>query len=494
MEEERRHKVSLIVQADLEDLKKLFGQRDQVQSLVEKSRDNAPCSPTETLLQAIKFYANLMDDVDDSESQKLVAAKKTNQNLEEDTTVPIVKLHLNMTKAECEALEEDMETIYSEMVDIDNYRLLAMTFTYIIGHTNDFLAFLGSPSGQYDMKSTCVVCCEPGQAQYCGSICCLKCQDFFQVVMRRRSLLSLRCGKNGTCLTEGDLSCRKCRYDRCRVVGMVDQYCYSEMPAPVRQECAVCQQQTTSSGSMDDAHNVVLGHNLCQDCIKTFDDAIAVNQVAECVQQPAKCQGGYCKKCTWDKMYRLGLFDMYKLKNQGQKRPCWMDNKCAVCTTTTVGEAEEERWMDIIVCRPCRSFLQASLTYDSHAQYCCPRGEVGRLCALSKHKRCPYCWFRRLEIEGVVERWQTCNGKPHQWKKLQDEGEFEEEQLLLSQEETTDSNKDVASTQTKKKRGRPSKTKKDDESYEEEEEDDDDDEFINELIIKRDRPGSTTSK
>ena len=26
--------------------------------------------------------------------------------------------------------------------------------------------------------------------------------------------------------------------------------------------------------------------------------------------------------------------------------------------------------------------------------------------------RCKYCWFRRLEIEGLVDRWLICGGQP----------------------------------------------------------------------------------
>ena len=33
-------------------------------------------------------------------------------------------------------------------------------------------------------------------------------------------------------------------------------------------------------------------------------------------------------------------------------------------------------------------------------------------------KVCPYCWFARCEIEGLVERWQLCNGDSEKWNEI----------------------------------------------------------------------------
>ena len=33
--------------------------------------------------------------------------------------------------------------------------------------------------------------------------------------------------------------------------------------------------------------------------------------------------------------------------------------------------------------------------------------------------KCPYCWFLRMEVEGVIERWQICNGDPSKWSEIQ---------------------------------------------------------------------------
>ena len=66
----------------------------------------------------------------------------------------------------------------------------------------------------------------------------------------------------------------------------------------------------------------------------------------------------------------------------------------------------------------CQAFLKNSLENDNHANYCCPYGEIGRLCPLNRSKVCPYCWFARCEIEGLVERWQICNGDSNKWNEI----------------------------------------------------------------------------
>jgi hypothetical protein len=74
--------------------------------------------------------------------------------------------------------------------------------------------------------------------------------------------------------------------------------------------------------------------------------------------------------------------------------------------------------MDLTVCVCCQAFLKNSLENDNHANYCCPYGEIGRLCPLNRSKVCPYCWFARCEIEGLVERWQLCNGDSEKWNEI----------------------------------------------------------------------------
>ncbi len=78
--------------------------------------------------------------------------------------------------------------------------------------------------------------------------------------------------------------------------------------------------------------------------------------------------------------------------------------------------------------------MQASLANGGQSLYCCPKGEVGRLCPLRDVKgRCSYCWFVRCEIEGLVERWQICQGDPSNWNKVINSIELESE----GEEETT---------------------------------------------------------
>lgn len=77
----------------------------------------------------------------------------------------------------------------------------------------------------------------------------------------------------------------------------------------------------------------------------------------------------------------------------------------------------------------CRTFLKVSLENGRQMLYCCPKGEVGCLCPINED-RCSYCWFMRCEIEGLVERWQICNGNVSSWdailKGIEAESEDEE--------------------------------------------------------------------
>ena len=54
-------------------------------------------------------------------------------------------------------------------------------------------------------------------------------------------------------------------------------------------------------------------------------------------------------------------------------------------------------------------------------------------------KKCYYCWFFRLEIEGIVERWQICNGNPSKWFEIQKQFEH-----VLSTDDDDEGEEEVA--------------------------------------------------
>ena len=68
-----------------------------------------------------------------------------------------------------------------------------------------------------------------------------------------------------------------------------------------------------------------------------------------------------------------------------------------------------------------------------------PEGEVGRLCSLDADadERCTFCWLRRLEIEGLVDRWFMCKGNPGAWN----EAEMESEERKLGNFNVRNTNK-----------------------------------------------------
>ena len=64
--------------------------------------------------------------------------------------------------------------------------------------------------------------------------------------------------------------------------------------------------------------------------------------------------------------------------------------------------------------------MKMSLDHDNYLLYCCPTGEIGQLCQFDwKSKtKCSYCWFVRCELDGLIERWQVCNGSTKSWSDI----------------------------------------------------------------------------
>jgi len=117
-------------------------------------------------------------------------------------------------------------------------------------------------------------------------------------------------------------------------------------------------------------------------------------------------------------LFGFGLFHSYQMKTNGLKHRdrYFTSNECCVCHRPV---SQPSLWMDLIVCIECRAFLKVSLNYDNYILYSCPSGEIEQLCPVASDMKCPYCWFLRMEVEGVIERWQICNGDPSKWSEIQ---------------------------------------------------------------------------
>lgn len=224
-----------------------------------------------------------------------------------------------------------------------------------------------------------MICDDKAEIHYCGTSTCLKCKFFFQDLMRQRILLSLRCSKSGRCMLKdvNDISCRKCRYDRCRLANMVEQYCYSELPVRtsvhfkrrkvlhffslkdlVVRSCVVCRKN-------EDTNKIVIGYSLCLDCCQGFDDLLDSKSLSEliCLNDPeCRCATFECRKCFMTKLTELGLFRTHRLKNQATNSN-YSSTSCCVCSQEP--KHCSVPWMDLIVCIVslfCESYQAGNIT------------------------------------------------------------------------------------------------------------------------------------
>ena len=127
--------------------------------------------------------------------------------------------------------------------------------------------------------------------------------------------------QSNECDLRRDISCRKCRADKCRSLGMLDNYFSTEVQHPLSKTCFVC---TARESDDDDTYKLVRGHLLCVKCEGFFDQTVEMNQkehkpgqglafrnLYECKATEAAClitnDFNNCKSCLWDKMVRLGL-------------------------------------------------------------------------------------------------------------------------------------------------------------------------------------------
>jgi len=425
MEVSKGNKLTLTftIQASRSHLKSFFKSKDAIEGYIKES-GIVQNSTSETFYHCFRFF---------EEHQKLFQQSIEDHLSDEKTSTdlassPVIKIYLSLSQDQIDCIQNSINSTKKQLLThfekvVDNsdstYFFLNCVFGFVIKNQTKFNDFIKSNfQPQQNIAKQCLICLEGAVTLYCDTPICLKCKYFFQDLMRRRTLLSLRCSKNGACFSNmknSDISCRKCRFDRCRLANMVEQYCNIELPELVIRSCFICRKS-------DENNKPVMGFSLCPDCRNAFDELSTnfhdINPV--CLEEPeCRCATFECRKCLKEKFVQFGIFQTYTMKLNGMKKPlqCWEEYKCCVCLKK-VETFSQEKWMDLTVCVCCQAFLKNSLENDNHANYCCPYGEIGRLCPLNRSKVCPYCWFARCEIEGLVERWQLCNGDSEKWNEI----------------------------------------------------------------------------
>ena len=342
---------------------------------------------------------------------------------------------------------------------VDAYLILMETYSFILGMRAQLLRHFGVTKATPDEEGPCWpcdVCGDDCYAEYCGSNVCGKCRHFFISMMRsRRTVATLKCsyykgdGAVGHKVEERELctndfgqievACDACRFWKCYKLGMVDEYYDTETQHPSSASCEVC----LSKGSLD--IDFVLGTYVCGDCLESFKIGMVGKAYTRyecvCLAMPRR-EEGKCGKCFFDRLRELGFLGLYHLKAQdvfrGTRDPNYSLNldiifrnpeQCCACTNGAVDGGGDGLFLGAKVCQVCRSFLELSLREEIYASYCCAEGEVGRLCSLDANsdERCTFCWLRRLEIEGLVDRWFMCKGNPGAWNEAEMESEEREE-------------------------------------------------------------------
>lgn len=349
---------------------------------------------------------------------------------------------------------------------VDAYLVLTETYSFLLGMRSHLLDHFGVTKARPNQKRgeegpswPCDVCGDDCYAEYCGSNVCGKCRHFFVAMMRsRRTVATLKCsyykndGLGGVRVEERelctndfgqvDVACDACRFWKCFKVGMVDEYYATETQRPSASSCAICRHRSLDV-------EFLLGTYVCGDCLESFKNGIVARKYTgyecACLATDARREPDKCGKCFFDRLKQFGFLELYYLKAQdgfqGASDPespskCSVNldivfrnpEQCCACDNRAIdgGGVGDGLFLGARACQVCRAFLVLSIGEEIYASYCCPAGELGRLCSLdatSEMERCKFCWLRRLEIEGLVDRWFMCKGNPDAWNEAEMEDE-----------------------------------------------------------------------
>ena len=208
-------------------VKSFFRKLEETEALVKLSGTFDNCTSA-AMLKGIEFSLPLLEHHE---------AFQIDETEEFDKSSPIINIQLSFTPDEIKEIKDGFAQLHKHLEvtlnpKIDpSFQLLEFLLDFINDREDDFLKFLGLKPLE-NVSGNCLICFDYAQIRYCDIVVCLKCKFFFQEIMRKREILSLRCSKAGKCISRNqiDISCRKCRFDRCRLANMVEQYCFTELP------------------------------------------------------------------------------------------------------------------------------------------------------------------------------------------------------------------------------------------------------------------------
>jgi len=456
-------KANLSLEATSRQIKTLFRIKDDVEALCEGAFQHN-LNFGHVVLLATEFYQSKNPEVKEGWKTLLPAEDLPTDEEQNMADIRPIKINMACSTGTLQEFQNNLKRIFSQLKklesDMNLYWVLNEVFRFALANECEFIKATRPKVSLAEPKKRVRVRCEVcndwcGATEYCGAFTCPKCRLFFQSVMREKTLFSLRCARENRCDLSVDLSCRRCRADKCVKLDMLVRYHEAEMAHPMSRVCVAC---TVQGGARDDdvSLGMVRGHLLCIRCQGFFDQTVELNQrehrpgqliglrnMYVCKEEESKCvitsTSENCHACLWDKMVTLGLNVTFLTKFQGFKTfspSCGDYDLCAVCDNET---SDCGLWMGQLVCQPCRSFLELSMRLESHLSYCCPNGESNRLCPIIDSllmdddetslvplaTRCKYCWFRRLEIEGLVDRWIICGGRTDLWIDPEDIAEID---------------------------------------------------------------------
>ena len=222
-------RANMSLEATTTQIKTLFRLKDEVEALCDPEDR---LSFAQVVLLASDFYLKECK-VDEGWQTLLPAEDLPADAVERMQDIRPVRINMFLSSGTLGEFKNNLKAIFSKLKpfkEVNVYWVLNEVFRFALKRSQSF-SKLANPKEKPLNGPTikCEVCKDHCKAvEYCSVFVCGKCRRFFQSLMLEKTLFSLRCGRNNDCKKD-IVSCRKCRADRCKSLGMHHQYYLTEM-------------------------------------------------------------------------------------------------------------------------------------------------------------------------------------------------------------------------------------------------------------------------
>ncbi|XP_040571161.1 uncharacterized protein [Lepeophtheirus salmonis] len=433
--------MDLVVDASVIQLKYLFRLRDDVKSLLEEVSAHE-MDFSSLLAVSLEFFIQHLDS-----NAVSISSMKLDEDLclypilstDKDYQDKICSIQISLDSSETvddklnntqglSLVNDALQKLYAtHHIEVNNYFVLLCTFKFILSKRMEIIDYftldnLGSEEESFNDElenekrlerhgAVCEICgdMDLDPKSFCEVLACGKCITFFIAHLDKR--LELTCSKLGNCRINDkilDISCKKCRMKRCIALSMIEHYDfkYRRIVQMMDSACDACDTVGIT--------RVVKGVSLCSDCESFLKSCLKNKDFdGESVTQDVSDEGtNYDKE---DKSVLLKRFKALGILLSAEERKEEDLKRCIGCDACIENNnliKNELKWNGSL-CKTCETFMFMSMTTSARHYYTCSSGELGRLCEIlpnsdnSWSQKCNYCWFRILEMGGVVELWKN---------------------------------------------------------------------------------------